>query len=258
MGMRQLTRPAPRRVRSASAFVLVALGTVVPLALVTGCGLINSDLATVSFDLPPKTYTFDTGQSDWAGAMSSAFATVPVIACDPVNQGAECCPAQLGAAGIDCTKLTCDAASGSCAFTVLVTSPPQPIDLKNEGLPSSLSSQSILDITVKKLQYDVSQNSLNIDLPPVDLYLGPQGTTSVGGAVKFATVPAIPSGVTLSNGNIPIDANANAAFENIGMHLGTPFVFLAQTKVVIPGGTPAPTGAMTFTVKGQLSAKPNL
>ena len=68
-----------------------------------------------------------------------------------------------------------------------------------------------------------------------------------------------PNGDTpLANGNIPLDAAANQVFENIGMHLGTPFVFLAQTQVVLPGGTPAPTGALTLTIKGQLSAKPNL
>ena len=190
--------------------------------------------------------------------MTGAFAMVPTIACSATS---DCCPLAVSAAGIDCTMLICDTTSASCAFAVVVQSPPQMIDLKNEAqLPSSLSNQSVLDITVNKLSYDVSQNSMNIDLPPVDLFLGPQGATkpSDPGVVKFATVPSIQHGTTVTNGNIPVDAAANSVFETIGMHLGTPFVFLAQTRVVIPGGTPPPAGALTLTIKGQLSAKPNL
>jgi len=247
---------SPRRVRATS--VLLAVATVAPLAFATGCGLINSDLAKVSFDLPPKTYTFDTSQADWNGPMTGTFATVPAIAC---STDADCCPVTISAAGLDCTMLTCDAASGTCAFAVVVQSPPQMINLKNEAnLPSSIANQSVLDITVNKLTYDVNQNSLNVNLPPVELFLGPQGSTKTTdpGVVKFATVPSIPASTPLTNGNIPVDPAANTVFENIGMHLGTPFVFLAQTRVVIPGGTPAPTGALTLTIKGQLSAKPNL
>jgi len=257
--------PSPRRVPAVVPVVLgrlasrlAALAIALPLTFATGCGLINSDLAKVSFDLPPKTYTFDTGQADWSSSMTGAFAMVPTIAC---TANTDCCPLAISAAGIDCSMLVCDAPSGSCAFAVVVQSPPQMIDLKNEAqIPSSLANQSVIDITVNKLTYDVNQNSLNVDLPPVDLFVGPQGTTKVSdpGVVKFATVPSIPHGTTKTDGNIPIDAAANQVFENIGMHLGTPFVFLAQTRVVIPGGTPAPTGALTLTIKGQLSAKPNL
>jgi len=256
-----MNHQSPRRVRAASwplASVLGVLAIAAPLTFATGCGLINSDLAKVSFDLPPKTYTFDTGQADWNASMTSAFAMVPTIAC---GTNADCCPLAISAAGIDCSMLICDPASAACAFAVVVQSPPQMIDLKNEAqIPSSLSNQSAIDISVNKLTYDVNQNSLNVDLPPVDLYVGPQGSTKVSdpGVVKFATVPSIPHATTLTNGNIPLDAAANSVFSNIGMHLGTPFVFLAQTRVVIPGGTPPPSGALTLTIKGQLSAKPNL
>src|SRR3569623_659589 len=62
---------SPRRVRATS--VLLAVATIAPLAFATGCGLINSDLAKVSFDLPPKTYTFVFGQADRNGAMTGTF-----------------------------------------------------------------------------------------------------------------------------------------------------------------------------------------
>jgi len=257
--MTQLPSPRVRVASGRLAPVLLALATAAPLPFVTGCGLISSDLATVSFDLPPKSYTFDTGQGDWQGTMSSAFAMVPTINC---SADSDCCAPQIAAAGIDCTTmLVCDGPTASCAFAVDVQSPPQMIDLRNEGqLPSSLSNQSVLEITVTKLSYDVNPNSLNIDLPPIDLFLGPQGTTKVtdAGVTKFATLPWIPHGTTVTNGNIPIQPAANTVFENIGMHLGTPFVFLAKTRVVVPGGAPAPMGALTMTVKGRLSAKPNL
>lgn len=238
--------------------LLMALASAAPLTVVLGCGLISSDIATVSFDLPPKTYSFDTSQAGWKGATSSAFATVPAIPC---AADADCCAPAIAAAGIDCSTLICDAPTQACAFAVTVESPPQTIDLKQEAPElSSFGNQSVLDISVSKLSYDVNQNTLNVDLPPVDLFLAPQGTTSTAdpAAVRFATVPAIAHGVTLTGGDIPLEPAATTAFENIGMHFGTPFVFLARTRVVVPGGTPAPMGALTLTVRGRLSAKPNL
>ena len=45
------------------------------------CGLISSDIAKVSFNLPERTYSFDTSQAGWNSASTSAFSKVPSIPC---------------------------------------------------------------------------------------------------------------------------------------------------------------------------------
>jgi hypothetical protein len=248
-----------RHVSSGRLSSSLAIATLVgPLLLGAGCGLLNSDLTTVMFDLPERTYAFDTSQSQWNGGTSSTFSTVPTIPCAATT---DCCPLAVSAAGIDCAMLICDAPTQSCAFTVLVQTPAQMVNLKNE-VPalSGYSSQSVVDISVSRIAYDVVQNTLNVDLPMVDLFVGPATATVTTdpGVIKFGTVPVIPRMTTLTDGEVILDPAGKAAFENIAKNFGTPFVFLSSAQVVVPGGTPAPTGALTITIKGRLSAKPNL
>ena len=254
---RDLVRPVARA-RRARAGQALARGGSVLLMLGLGCGLISSDITKVSFDLPPRSYRFDTQQAGWNSASTSTFSSVPAIPCgaDP-----DCCPAQISLLGLDCSSIVCDQSNGTCAFALTVETPPTTIDLKAE-VPSisSISSQSIIDITVSQITYDVTENSLNVDLPPVDLFVADNGATSTldPSAVRFGTVPVIVKGTTLTAGKVTLAASAKDAFNKIGHHLGTPFVFLSRARVLVPGGTPIPMGALSLTVRGRLSAQPGL
>src|SRR4051794_577929 len=75
-----------------------ARALVVLLGAAAGCGLINADVTRLSFNLPTKTYTFDT-----AAWMLPATGTVPPVPCATT---ADCCALP----GVDCgmTELACD------------------------------------------------------------------------------------------------------------------------------------------------------
>jgi len=230
-------------------------------ALGVACGLVSSDITKVSFDLPPKFYRFDTQQAGWKGADTMKFGTVPAISC---TADADCCPPAVVALGLDCSSIVCDLPPGTatCAFALTIETPPQTIDLKME-VPSvsAISSQNVIDIAISQITYTVSENSLNVDLPPVDLFLADNGAASTGdpSAVQFGTVPVIPKMTTVANGNVTlVQPAAKDAFNKIGHHLGTPFVFIARSRVLVPGGTPVPSGALSITVGGRLSAQPGL
>jgi len=230
-------------------------------ALGVACGLVSSDITKVSFDLPPKFYRFDTQQAGWKGADTMKFGTVPAISC---TADADCCPPAVAALGLDCSSIVCDLPPGTatCAFALTIETPPQTIDLKME-VPSvsAISSQNVIDIAISQITYTVSENSLNVDLPPVDLFLADNGAASTGdpSAVQFGTVPVIPRMTTVANGNVTlVQPAAKDAFNKIGHHLGTPFVFIARSRVLVPGGTPVPSGALSITVGGRLSAQPGL
>jgi hypothetical protein len=225
------------------------------LIVVGGCGLVSSDVTKVTFALPAQSYRFDTAQAGWKTSTATSFATVPSIAC---AVDADCCSPAVMALGIDCSSIICDGTSSTCAFAVTVEAPPQQIDLK-QSVPSSLSSQSVIDITVKQITYGVTENSMNVDLPPVQLFIANDGATSTDdpSAVLFGTLPSIPKG-KMPMGEVKLEAGASGAFINIGHHLGTPFAFLARSRVVVPGGTPVPMGALGLTIQGLLSAQPGL
>jgi hypothetical protein len=220
------------------------------VALVGGCGLINSDITSIQFDLPQKSYSFDTMQAGW----NLPPASLPAISC---TDATVCC-ATATAAGIDCSRVTCDAVSGTCAFTATVETPPQEIDLKAE-VPalSSFSSQNAIDVTISQIRYDVTRNTMNIELPAVELFVAPKGVTAASDpqAKRFGTVPPTPAGTTFNDHAVTLDPAGQQAFVGFAHNFGTPFVFLSRTTVVVAGGTPLPSGGVDITIKGRLSAK---
>lgn len=223
------------------------------LSLLAACGLISSDIATVKFNLPERTYSFDTSKSGW----NLPPATLPSIPCADDTT----CRAAASTVGVDPAMVFCDSGSASCALTVTVETQPQPINLKMDaqGL-GSLSSQSAIDVTVSQIKYDVGRNTMNVDLPPVELFVAPNGVTSTSDpqAKRFGTVPATPSQSTIMDGAVTMDPVGQEAFVGFAHNFGTPFVFIARSVVVVPGGSPLPMGAVDITIKGQLSAKPSL
>ena len=229
--------------------------TMAALAVFTaaGCGLNSSDVFRVTFDLPVESYTFDTAQ--WGALPPAQLTTFPSIAC---GTSADCCT--LGAlAGIDCTMppLTCP--SGTCEADVPV-SQSTPIDLATDVKPSLAQYTSLASITISSISYVVSNNTLNIDLPPVSIYLapgGPNGVTDASDprAVLFGTVPQISAG-TNPSAQVQLVSNSGAVFQMFTSNISMPFNFIAATTVKIVAGTPVPSGQITIAVTGTISAQP--
>jgi hypothetical protein len=55
-----------------------------------------------------------------------------------------------------------------------------------------------------------------------------------------------------------LDPNGQAAFSQYASHFTTPFMLIAHTTMVVPSGSPPPSGKVDVTVTGKVSAKPNL
>jgi len=240
----------PRRLARGSRFILA-----LAMAGAVACKL---DIAKISFNLPERTYSFDTSQAGWNSASTSAFSKVPSIPC---TADTDCQSPFLTAAGIDPSYVICDPPTQTCAFVITVETPPQTIDIKSQAPElGSFSNQSVLDVTISKITYDVTGNTMNVALPSVELFVAPMGvtTTSDPAAKLFGTVPPIPMSMNVTAGNVTLDKAGQDAFVGFAHQFGTPFVFLARARVVVPGGTPVPTGGLSLTVKGRLSAQPSL
>ncbi len=225
----------------ATASVIAALG-------VAGCGLISSDITKVTFDLPTETYTFDTAQWNIPPALKGM--SFPSIPCTTAS---DCCT--LGtAAGLDCATLAC--MSGSCADQ-LPESQATSINLSTDVKPSLSKYSSLVSISISRITYTVRSNTLNVDVPPLSIYLAPDGVTDpTDSRVQlFGTVPSIAAG-TMPMGNVQLVSNAASVFQTFTGNLSTPFEIITAATVVIGAGTPVPTGAITIDVTGALSAQP--
>ena len=213
-----------------------------------GCGLISSDITRLTFDLPTETYTFDTAQWNIPPALQGM--SFPSIPCTTDN---DCCT--LGtAAGLNCATLACMA--GSCADR-LPESQATTIDLSTDVKPSLSQYTSLVSISISRITYAVRSNSLNVDVPPLSIFLAPSGVTDPtdSRAQLFGTVPTIAAGTT-PTGNVQLVSNAAAVFQSFTGNLATPFEIITAATVVIGAGTPVPSGAITIDVTGALSAQP--
>jgi hypothetical protein len=195
-----------------------------------GCGLISSDITKVTFALPTKHYTFS----------SQNFALPAGLP----NQAIPCgtCPA-----GLTCVSGVC-----SAQFPLRVA---QSINLKMEvGVLSSVNSQTLADLTLESMSYDV-MNTSNIPIPVIELFLAPSNVTdpSDPSAQKFGSIPAIAAN-SHAMGDVVKEPGADALFTMYGQNFGTPFNFIAQTNVVVPTGT-TPMGMVDITINGTIAAK---
>jgi hypothetical protein len=216
--------------------------------LLGGCGLISSDISKITFDLPTETYTFDTAQ--WSNLPKG---TIPAVPC---SSATDCCTAAtLTGSGLDCTTLTCN--SSSVCEVDVPESAATPVNLAM-SVPAlqTFAGHGLSSITIKSINYAVSNNSLNIDLPPMTIYLAPDMVTDPhdSRAMEFGTIPAIPAG-TDPSGMVNLVPNAAQVFATFTGDVGKPFYIIAAGTVAIPSGSPAPSGAITLSVTGVVSAQ---
>src|SRR4051812_32236897 len=178
----------------------------VALSGLSACGLINSDIAKVTFDLPPQRVSIDLASYHLPAGNTVA------VPCGDGQVVADCCQVPM----VDCnsTPILClPNAQGTKVCTAEVTSSQYTtVDLSNVD-PRLMSAKSLANITINRISYTVDSNSLNTDLPPAIIYLAPHGVTDPKdmNAKKFGTVPSIPAGTT-PTGNVNLEPDAAATF----------------------------------------------
>jgi hypothetical protein len=230
-------------------FSLKASAAVIAVfVLLGGCGLISSDISKLTFDLPTESYTFDTAQ--WSNLPKG---TIPAVPC---GSASDCCTAAtLTNSGLDCTTLTCN--SSSVCEADIPESAASSVNLAMQvPVLQTFAGHALSNITISSISYAVSNNSLNIDLPPMTIYLAPDGVTDPhdSRAVAFGTIPAIPAG-TDPSGMVNLVSNAASVFAKFTSNISTPFTIIAAGTVAIPSGSPVPSGAITLAVTGTVSAQ---
>jgi hypothetical protein len=224
--------------------------SVVALAFaLAGCGLISSDISKLTFDLPTETYTFDT--SMWGNLPAGMVPAVPCTT-DPDN----CC--NLGsAAGLSCTTTPLDCNAGTCEASI-PESASSTVDLAMQ-VPqlNGFAGSALSDVTISKITYSVSNNTMNIDLPAMTIYLAPQDVTDPTNprAIVLGTTMPIPKMTNPTNQSVMLVQNASAVFSMFTSNVSTPFNIIAATTVKLQAGEPVPSGAVTLSVTGALSAQ---
>jgi hypothetical protein len=223
-----------------------------------GCGLIPPLFYDYSFDAQQVMQSLGDGSGS-----SQALPSTPCTAGmqpDVCAQLATQIPPNSG-------SLTCE--GGMCVATAHVRAP-IPVDLRQAKtpVPDGVAQFAIDRVTVAKVAYWVVSNSINIDTPNIDLFVGPDSATDEmsPGAVKLGTVASLPAkskvcgdakdtaepanqqGHTVCN--MPLtEAGQNALAGFIKNYKQAPFKLLVHATIRATGGTPTPSGAIDLFVR---------
>jgi hypothetical protein len=236
-------------IRMRLAEPLVLLGVLV-FVLLPGCGLISSDVTALTFELPAKSYAFDTQ------SLNLPSGNVPRVACGAGQLVMDCCAPPAPAPAPDCSSLTLTCDAGFCTGHKTVTVASRTNLGQEVPQLQSLSGQTLANVFIKKITYTTA-NNLNVDLPEVTLYLAPDGVTDPAMGMKFGTMPVTPK-MSMVTGDVVLDPGAQATFAGYARNFATPFSFIASTAIVVPPDAPVPAGNATITVRGTISAQPSL
>ena len=222
--------------------------------MLAGCGLIDSDVARINFALPSKTYTFN------ASSFNLPSGATQEVPCGAGQTVMDCCnpPQPLPMPDCAMTPLTCEPnGAGTAVCTAIVkVSVAQAVNFSAE-VPDLAGATSLVDLRIEHIDYAVPSNTLNVDVPPLSLYLAPAGVTDPNdaSAVKFGTLPVIPA-MSTAPGRVMLEPTANASLASFAANPSMPFAFIGATTIKVPSGTPIPTGAIQIVVSGQLSVGP--
>lgn len=219
------------------AFAVVAL-------LGPGCGLISSDVTNFDLTLPDKNFTIDaTGwQVDQAAAAtltSTSCAQAPMVCASAADA---VCPE-------DCTG-RCGSAQ-TCELDLDVGLY-QMIDLLREKPElQSINDEPVIQVTIDSVTYEVTQNTLNVDTPAMEVYVAPMAIMDPKDplAKHVGTIASVPAGQSLlTPQSLEFTATGKAELVDIMSTFKTPFNLIVGSTITVKSGTPVPTGRLDAVV----------
>lgn len=217
------------------------LGAVLGLAVVgASCGLVSSDVADFTLDLPDKNFSIDA--SSWQvddmearALLGMSCASAPTV----------CNSAAQAACEMNCSG-TCSMQTQKCELELDVALY-QPINLLIEQPElKSINDQPVIKVTIDSVTYDVPTNTLNVATPELGVYVAPitiMDPTDPN-AVKIGTIPPLEPGVTVEKQAIAFTPDGKAKLIAMMSTFKTPFNVIVGSTLVVGEGQPFPTGKL--------------
>jgi hypothetical protein len=205
----------------------------------SGCGLISSDVTNFDLTLPAKSFTVDT--TSWGLTNVGTFTSTDCSA----NQGVCAAAAQQACNQGQCFG-SCDSGTQTCDLKVLV-SLWQAVDLVAEKPElATINNQPLVGVSIDKLEYQVTENSLNVATPPMSMYIAPATVMAPGDpqAQLIATIPPIPAGAIQPLMPVTLTADGKAQLAKFMGDYKTPFNIIVGAQIDVKMGDVVPMGRL--------------
>lgn len=219
------------------------------LAALCGCGLIDTNITDVDLSLPEKQLTVDSAQ--W---QLSAGEMPPVPCADDAQACAAAVSDYCGAEEL-CLAM-CNAETETCELEVAV-SLWHTFDLAAEKPElQEIDDQPLVSVEVGRVTYDVRENTLSADSPPLAVYLAPQGVMSPSDsqAKLVGTIPSVPAMTTVTDAELELTPAGRDVLAQYLADYDTPFNLIVGGGLAIGAGDAMPTGKLVAVVKATATA----
>jgi len=230
--------------------VRFALGVIA----VSGCGLISPNVTTYDLDLPAQTFSVDS--SGWQ-VQSGAITDYLSRSCSPTTSSL-CANAASAACPMNCTG-TCDMAQQTCDLGLDIALH-QTIDLLSEKpeLKSIDAATTVLQVTVDSVDYEITNNSLSIDTPPLTIYVAPMSVMDPNDAMAKAvgTIEVVPAGTTVTTRAMTFTDGGQARLSATLADFKNPFNILVGGTLLLAHGDTIPKGRLDASVHVRAHASP--
>lgn len=220
------------------------------LFAIGGCGLVDSDITDFDLSLPEREVTVDT--VDW---MLSDMDMLPAVDCSDDAQicgtavGEYCSAEDVCSGACGQSTETCEVHVGVALWHTFHLSTERPELEQIEGQP-------LVSVSVKRVYYTISENTLDVDSPPLTVYIGPEGTMAPGdtGAQAIGTIAPVPAGQTVADADVELTDTGRDILAEFMKDYQTPFNLVVGADVVLEAGDDLPTGKLVATVGATATA----
>lgn len=208
--------------------------------LLSGCGLISSDVTNFDLTLPDKTFSVDTSSWNVNQQAASAFLSTQ---CTNTPQNV-CTSAASAACAMNCTG-SCGA-SNTCELQLNVAVH-QPVDLVTEKPElKTINDQPVIKVSIDSVQYEVDANTLNVATPAMTIYVAPMSVMDPKDpqAKAVGTVDPVPPGTTVARRDVTFTADGKQNLIDIMSTYKNPFNVIVGGTLTVTSSTPVPMGKL--------------
>jgi hypothetical protein len=219
------------------------MGALIAL-LVSGCGLISSDVTNFNLDLPDKKFSIDT--MSWNVDEQRADAALNT----PCSGTPQCMTAAEEVCAMDCSG-TCNPQQ-RCTINLDVGLHTSINLLMEKPELQQINDKAVIEVEVDDLLYMVEQNTLNVATPEIGVYVAPMSVMDPTDpqAKKIGTIPMVDAMMSMTAAQkMTFTSDGRASLKTAMGNFKTPFNVIVGSTLTIAAGQPLPTGRLDAVIR---------
>jgi hypothetical protein len=220
------------------------------LALVSSCGLIDSDVTNFDLTLPDKAFSVDA--SGWQVNQTAAD-TFLDMSCTQTPQNV-CMSAAMQACPMNCTG-DCSPTTNKCVLELNVSAY-KGIDLVMEKPElNQINDKPVIKVAIDSVRYAVNANTLNVATPEMGVYVAPITVMDPKDpmAKQIGIIAPVPAGATVASRDMTYTAEGKQILIDTMSSYKNPFNVIVGTSadnpITVSKGSTVPSGKLDAVIQ---------